>query len=168
MESPDLNTRIKMAQKSAYVDAVKRYAGISDLFSQDDPEAAGGEVIGTDTGEANFLKRKAGELFGEAEANSVLNMLAVRAFQIPDGDWSRIPKFRLQDAVRRLTEKAKTLKKTPRKRPAPGAVANAVAFAKKKAKRKAKKKPKTRDSFWTCWCLVLVTPGYSIEKHDTT
>lgn len=108
-ETKGLNSRIKMAQKSAYIDAVKRAAGLSDYFTQDDPtEGTDDSPIG-DSAEAKFLYAKAEELFPDKTPEEILESLALRRFQIPDGDWRQIPRTRVRDAVQSMTKTARVL-----------------------------------------------------------
>ncbi len=103
-QNPKLNDRIKMAQKSALIDAVKRCAGLSEVFTQDGTEEGAGEPI--DKEARNYLLDKAQALFGEDKGDAVLMSLARRRFGFDDGDWHLIPAMRLQDAIRSLEEKA--------------------------------------------------------------
>jgi hypothetical protein len=102
-QTPKLNDRIKMAQKSALIDAVKRCAGLSEVFTQDEAdEGAGGPL---DTEARQYLQSKAQNLFGD-QADQVLMSLARRRFGFDDGNWHDIPQLRLPDAIRSLEEKA--------------------------------------------------------------
>ncbi len=58
----------------------------------------------TDKEQADLLA-KATEHFAEL-ALDVLQSLAKRRFHIKDGDWKKIPSYRLPDALRSLDEKA--------------------------------------------------------------
>ena len=102
-QTPKLNDRIKMAQKSALIDAVKRCAGLSEVFTQDEGDEGAGAPI--DKEARNYLLDKAQALFGE-KGDAVLMSLARRRFGFDSGDWHLIPAMRLQDAVRSLEEKA--------------------------------------------------------------
>ncbi len=102
-QTPKLNDRIKMAQKSALVDAVKRCAGLSEVFTQDDADEGAGAPI--DEQARAYLLSKADSLFPD-RGDRVLMSLARRRFGFDSGDWHLIPAIRLQDAVRSLEEKA--------------------------------------------------------------
>jgi hypothetical protein len=102
-QTPKLNDRIKMAQKSALIDAVKRCAGLSEVFTQDEADEGAGAPI--DQEARNYLQDKAQALFGD-QADQVLMSLARRRFNITDGNWHDIPAMRLQDAIRSLEQKA--------------------------------------------------------------
>jgi len=103
-QNPKLNDRIKMAQKSALIDAVKRCAGLSEVFTQDEADEGAGAPI--DKEARNYLLEKAQALFGEEKGDAVLMSLAKRRFGFDGGDWHLIPAMRLQDAIRSLEEKA--------------------------------------------------------------
>jgi hypothetical protein len=102
-QTAKLNDRIKMAQKSALIDAVKRCAGLSEVFTQDESDESAGAAIDKDA--RNYLQQKAQTLFGD-NADQVLMSLALRRFNITDSNWHEIPAIRLQDAIRSLEEKA--------------------------------------------------------------
>ncbi len=102
-QNPKLNDRIKMAQKSALIDAVKRCAGLSEVFTQDGSEEYVGSPMDEEARE--YLKSVAEKHFGE-KSQLVLVSLAKRRFQVDSGDWHLIPAARLQDAVRSLEQKA--------------------------------------------------------------
>ncbi len=102
-EDGSLNKAFKMAQKSAFIDAVKRCAGLSEVFTQDQPlsETSNEPIEGTP--EADYLWSKAVEAFGE-EAGTVLETIAVRLCQIPSGKWEKIPANRMRDVMRRIKQ----------------------------------------------------------------
>jgi hypothetical protein len=102
----DLNKAIKMAKKSSLIDAVLNAAGLSEVFTQDaeDRDETAPDAHIDATGQ-KMLTDVAERLFGDA-ANEVLTALARRRFNFSDGDWTRIPAWRLQDAIRSLEEKA--------------------------------------------------------------
>lgn len=102
-QTPKLNDRIKMAQKSALIDAVKRCAGLSEVFTQDEADEGAGGPLDKDA--RNYLEQKAQTLFGD-QADQVLMSLARRRFGFDDGNWHQIPQLRLPDAIRSLEEKA--------------------------------------------------------------
>ncbi len=102
-QTPKLNDRIKMAQKSALIDAVKRCAGLSEVFTQDEADEGAGAPL--DTEARQYLQSKAQNLFGD-QADQVLMSLARRRFGFDDGNWHDIPQMRLPDAIRSLEEKA--------------------------------------------------------------
>ncbi len=102
-QTPKLNDRIKMAQKSALIDAVKRCAGLSEVFSQDNDDEGAGAPI--DEQARTYLLSKADSLFKD-KGDAVLMSLARRRFGFDSGDWHLIPAVRLQDAIRSLEEKA--------------------------------------------------------------
>jgi hypothetical protein len=104
-QTQKLNDRIKMAQKSALIDAVKRCAGLSEVFTQDEADEGAGAPI--DTEARQYLLSVAEKHFGE-KGDAVLMSLARRRFGFDDGDWHMIPAMRLQDAVRSLEEKAES------------------------------------------------------------
>ena len=110
----DINKMLKMAAKSAQIDATLRCGGLSELFTQDpetvaasfaddpdDPAACIGET------EAGYLLNKTKKLFPDVDAEKILSSLSMRRFHIADGDWRKIPAHRLPDAVRSLEAKAK-------------------------------------------------------------
>ncbi len=100
-----LNTRIKMAQKSAFVDAVKRCGGLSEIFSQDlEPDEERKAPI-AETVDSDYLLTKARQLFGDENAEKVLESLALRKFKIAGGNWRLIPAFRVGDAIKSLEQK---------------------------------------------------------------
>ena len=99
----DPNKMIKMAKKSAMIDAVLNVAGLSEVFTQDLEQEDPNVVLSEDS--ATYLLGVAERLFPENH-EAVLESLARRRFHIGDGDFKKIPGFRLQDAVRSLTEKA--------------------------------------------------------------
>ena len=106
-EYRDLNYAIKMAQKSAHIDATNRASGLSAVFTQDHPaEDENIEPI-KGTAEEAYLLQLSGELFGADKAFSVLESLAMRRFRIKDGDWTQIPQNRLTYAVNSLRDKRK-------------------------------------------------------------
>ena len=102
-QSPKLNDRIKMAQKSALIDAVKRAAGLSEVFTQDETDESAGAVL--DDEARAYLEAKAKSLFPDTYID-VLYSLAKRRFNFSDGDWQQIPMARLPDAIRSLEDKA--------------------------------------------------------------
>lgn len=104
-QTPKLNDRMKMAQKSALIDAVKRCAGLSEVFTQDEADEAAGSPIDADA--RTYLLAKAEKLFGE-KGDTVLMSLARRRFGFDSGDWHLIPAMRLQDAIRSLEEKSES------------------------------------------------------------
>lgn len=98
------NKTLKMAKKSSMIDAVLNVAGLSEVFTQDfDSDDLDRSEL-SDSGAA-ALAGAADELFG-AQSAAVLESLARRRFHIDDGDWRKIPAFRLNDALRSLEEKA--------------------------------------------------------------
>jgi len=102
------NKALKMAKKSALIDAVLNAAGLSEVFTQDlaDDDAPGQHVAATlDEDGGRFLKTHAIELYGD-KAEATLASLARRRFHISDGDYTQIPAYRLQDALRSLDDKA--------------------------------------------------------------
>ncbi len=102
----DPNKALKMAKKSSLIDAVLNAAGLSEVFTQDEihEQATSPDGCIDETGQ-KFLRDRAKELFGD-QADTVLESLARRRFRFADGDWKRIPAWRLQDAIRSLDEKA--------------------------------------------------------------
>lgn len=56
--------------------------------------------------EATYLKAVAVELYGEDQANAVLESLAAKRFRIADGDWRLIPRVKLDYAIEALRKKA--------------------------------------------------------------
>jgi hypothetical protein len=107
-EYRDLNYAIKMSQKSAHIDATNRASGLSAIFTQDRPAEDQDITPIKGKPEEGYLLQLSGELFGIDEANGVLESLALRRFQIKDGDWTQIPISRLSYAVSSLREKAVT------------------------------------------------------------
>jgi hypothetical protein len=100
----DLNKAVKMAEKSAFIDAVLRSVGISAIFTQDYPkEGVDHRPVGENQVELSFLEAKAQELGGD-KWEQWLGALASRKFQIADGDWTKIPTFRVHHAVAALEE----------------------------------------------------------------
>lgn len=100
----DVNYALKMAQKSAHIDATLRAGGLSAIFTQDMPGEDGDDAkdaekdestIGDHPAELVYLRAKAAELFGD-KAETVLTALAARRMRIQDGDYRKI-KFRLLD-----------------------------------------------------------------------
>jgi hypothetical protein len=94
-----------MAKKSGLIDAVLNAAGLSAIFTQDLEDKSGPRAPLADSGR-EYLWEMAEELFGD-DAKDVLSSLAKLRFKISDGDWGKIPAYRLQDAVRSLKEKAR-------------------------------------------------------------
>jgi len=106
-DSSDINKAIKMAKKSAMIDAVLTASGLSEVFTQDisDDDVIPDEVRETlDEGQQAELLAVATELFANGE--QVLESLARHRFRFSDGNWKRIPAFRMVDAIRSLREKA--------------------------------------------------------------
>jgi hypothetical protein len=101
----DINRALKMAKKSGLIDAVLNAAGLSAIFTQDLEDNSGPRAPLADSGR-EYLWEMAEELFGD-DAKDVLSSLAKLRFKISDGDWGKIPAYRLQDAVRSLKEKAR-------------------------------------------------------------
>lgn len=110
----DINKMLKMAAKSAQIDATLRCGGLSELFTQDpealkasftddpdDPDARIGES------EIDYLMAKATKLFPKVDVERLLSSLAMRRFHITDGDWRKIPAHRLPDAIRSLESRKK-------------------------------------------------------------
>jgi len=104
----DLNWAIKMSQKSAHIDATNRASGLSAIFTQDHPAEDQDVTPIKGTPEEGYLLQLAGELFGINEASGVLESLALRRFRIKGGDWTQIPAYRLQYAVKSLRDRAKS------------------------------------------------------------
>lgn len=102
-QNPKLNDRIKMAQKSALIDAVKRTAGLSEVFTQDETDESAGAAL--DKEAIAYLESVAQRLFPDTWKD-VLYSLAKRRFHFSDGDWQLIPMARLADAIRSLEDKA--------------------------------------------------------------
>jgi len=100
----DWNKAIKMCKKSAMIDAVLSVAGLSEVFTQDIEDVQDESPLSERSQE--YLRDTAIELFGEDKAYEVLESLARRRFHFADGDWRKIPAFRLADAIRSLEEKA--------------------------------------------------------------
>lgn len=109
-----INKMLKMAAKSAQIDATLRCGGLSELFTQDpealkasftddpdDPDARIGES------EIDYLMAKATKLFPKVDVERLLSSLAMRRFHITDGDWRKIPAHRLPDAIRSLESRKK-------------------------------------------------------------
>ncbi len=100
----DVNKAIKMCKKSAMIDAVLNAAGLSEVFTQDiDDDTNIDKAFISETSQ-QILRDTAERFFGDAWLD-VLQSLARRRFHIDNGDWSRIPSFRLNDAIRSLEEK---------------------------------------------------------------
>ena len=99
----DWNKAIKMCKKSAMIDAVLNVAGLSEVFTQDIEEVPDESPLSQRSQE--FLQNTAMDLFGDT-ADEVLESLARRRFHFADGDWRKIPAFRLADAIRSLEDKA--------------------------------------------------------------
>lgn len=102
-DAGDGNKAIKMAKKSAMIDAVLNIAGLSEVFTQDLEDEL--DVATLSEEQQNELHALAESLF-EDRADDVLHSLARRRFHFDDGDWTKIPAYRLPDAVRSLTDKA--------------------------------------------------------------
>lgn len=100
----DWNKAIKMAKKSAMIDAVLNVAGLSEVFTQDLEDMEKDRATLSERSQ-EALKLLAVDLFADM-ADDVLASLARRRFHIGDGDWTKIPSYRLGDAMRSLEEKA--------------------------------------------------------------
>ena len=101
-----MNKALKMAKKSALIDAVLNACGLSEVFTQDlvDDDSPG-EKSNLDEDGVRHLRAVARELFGD-QGDQVIESLCRRRFHIDDGDPYQIPAFRLQDAIRSLEQKA--------------------------------------------------------------
>ncbi len=108
-DAGDVNKALKMAKKSSLIDAVLNACGLSEVFTQDIAEDDNTRELAVnqtlDEDGQRYLKGAANELFG-SKGPQVLDSLIRRRFQIDDGDISRVPAYRLQDAIRSLEEKA--------------------------------------------------------------
>jgi hypothetical protein len=100
----DVNKALKMAKKSSLIDAVLNAAGLSEVFTQDDADGTDPDGVLDETGQQMLLDT-ATKHFGE-KAEEILASLARRRFKFSDGNWKRIPAFRLQDAIRSIEEKS--------------------------------------------------------------
>ena len=100
----DWNKAIKMCKKSAMIDAVLNVAGLSEVFTQDIEDQVDDLPLSDES--QNALRDAAIKLFGEDKAYEILESLARRRFHFGDGDWRKIPAFRLADAIRSLEQKA--------------------------------------------------------------
>ena len=122
----DVNKALKMCKKSSLVDAVLSTAGLSEVFTQDLGAGGDGAEDPDETPDAlnddgqRFLKELTIRLFcddvhlkyvddedqaKDERAETILQSLACRRFRLDDGDWRKIPAYRLQDAIRSLEEK---------------------------------------------------------------
>ena len=102
----DYNKAIKMCKKSAMIDAVLNVGGLSEVFTQDlEGDDIDKSTLSEDAQDMLFAHTvdKAGD---EETARAWLVSLARRRFHIGDGDWSKIPSFRLNDAIRSISDKA--------------------------------------------------------------
>lgn len=101
----NFNKAIKMCKKSAMIDAVLNVGGLSEVFTQDLEDDYDKSTLSEDAQDILFehAVEKTGD---EAKARAWLQSLARRRFHIGDGDWSKIPSFRLNDAIRSISEKA--------------------------------------------------------------
>jgi uncharacterized protein (UPF0147 family) len=109
-DASDINKSLKMAKKSAMIDAVLTASGLSEVFTQDisDDDSIPDEVRDQlDESQQAELLAVATELFGD-QGQQVLESLARHRFRFSDGDWKRIPAFRMVDAIRSLREKAES------------------------------------------------------------
>ena len=102
-DSGDGNKAIKMAKKSAMIDAVLNIAGLSEIFTQDIEDNEARDTVTLSEEEIDYLFSVAKELFSD-KAKSVLDSLARRRFHLDD--WHQIPAWRLADAERSLRDKA--------------------------------------------------------------
>ena len=100
----DWNKALKMCKKSAMIDAVLNVAGLSEVFTQDIEDQVDDLPLSDES--QNALRDAAIKLFGEDKAYEILESLARRRFHFGDGDWRKIPAFRLADAIRSLEQKA--------------------------------------------------------------
>lgn len=102
----DWNKAIKMAKKSAMIDAVLNVAGVSEVFTQDvAPDKDEDQPPPLDEKQIADLYAVAEEHYGD-RANDVLRAMALRYYQLGTDDWHQIPGWRFDDAVRNLRERA--------------------------------------------------------------
>lgn len=88
----DVNYALKMAQKSAHIDATLRAGGLSAIFTQDQPpeDKVEDETLFADhPTELAYLELKATELFGD-QSKGVLEAFALKRMRITDGDYTKI------------------------------------------------------------------------------
>jgi len=105
-EVRDLNKALKMAEKSAMIDAIKRTGGLSEVFTQDRPdEDLDISPLADHPTDLAYLEKTAADLFGD-DAGSVLQSLALRRYRVEGGDHTQIPVCYLAKAVQALKEKA--------------------------------------------------------------
>jgi len=105
LDGGDWNKCIKMCKKSAMIDAVLNVGGLSEVFTQDFED-------GDEDLDKSFLSLPAQEVLTDLakrcagdQAGAWLESLARRRFHIEDGDYRKIPSFRLNDALRSIQEK---------------------------------------------------------------
>lgn len=102
----DINRALKMAQKSAHIDATLRAGGLSAIFTQDmQPKQEDDQTPLTEAvAEAEYVLAKVRHLYGDM-AEAVLQSLAAKRFRIEGGDWRQIPVFRVSYVVKAIQEK---------------------------------------------------------------
>lgn len=99
----DGNKAIKMAKKSAMIDAVLNIAGLSEVFTQDIEDYDEDPTVTLSEEQQKALHEKAKEGWPDKPGH-VLEALASRYFGLGHRDWRRIPAFRFADAMRQLDE----------------------------------------------------------------
>lgn len=106
----DFNKALKMAQKSAHIDAVIRTFGLSDRFDAEDGTIYGEEASARTLAESpealELLQTRAGELFPDPEeAERVIKAMALRMFKIEDGDITKLRASDVPAAIGALEKK---------------------------------------------------------------
>jgi hypothetical protein len=102
----DLNWAIKMAQKSAHIDATNRASGLSAIFTQDYPDEDMDLRPIKGLPEEGYLLQVAADLFGRDKAEATLERLARLRFNKHGGDWQSIQMHHIGAAVKSLRDKA--------------------------------------------------------------
>lgn len=105
-EDRDLNYALKMAQKSAHIDATLRAGGLSAIFTQDMPPQEQQDMtpLADRPEEADYVRLRVSKYYPDNH-ESVLESLAMRRFRIPNGDWLQIPSFRVPYIIGAIAKK---------------------------------------------------------------